>query len=224
MFLNRLLHDVGLGHASGGSVERAPAALRRLDLPQEDGDVDAAVRGRERPEPPRGLLQLRSQPTRLPRPAWYQATATWTSPWKKSFSAASDARHASSSASCAAKYSPRRAARGRARGQSRPTLDLAVLDPDLVRPEPGLRGRSRSCRCAGRTSSRATGRSGSGPRRAALAERPLQVQAVALQRVELAVQVDERDRLLAGLDRGYRPGRDVFDLGDACTNSIGFRR
>ena len=48
----------------------------------------------------------------------------------------------------------------------------------------------------------------------AFAERPLQVQTVALQRVELAVQVDERDRLLAGLDRGYRAGRDVLDLGD----------
>jgi len=31
----------------------------------------------------------RSQPTRLPRPAWYQATATWTRPWKKSRSSAS---------------------------------------------------------------------------------------------------------------------------------------
>src|SRR5215210_913277 len=50
----------------------------------------------------------RSQPGRFPRPAWCHATATWTRPWKKSFSSGSAARHASSRDSCASKYSPLR--------------------------------------------------------------------------------------------------------------------
>ena len=48
----------------------------------------------------------RSQPGRFPRPAWYQATATWTSPCRKSRSSGGASRHSSSSSSCAAKNSP----------------------------------------------------------------------------------------------------------------------
>ena len=48
----------------------------------------------------------------------------------------------------------------------------------------------------------------------ALSERPFQVQTVPLERVELAVEVDERDLDLAGLHRGNGSGRDVGDLGD----------
>ena len=51
-------------------------------LQAQVADVDAAVRRRERREPARRLLELAlAVATGRPRPAWYQATATWTSPW-----------------------------------------------------------------------------------------------------------------------------------------------
>ena len=57
VFLNRLLEDVGLGEYLAA---RGRACLRRgcLDLAEDSGDVDASVRGREGPEPARGLLEL----------------------------------------------------------------------------------------------------------------------------------------------------------------------
>ena len=84
------------------SVRRPPA--RRLHLREHARDVDAAMRRRERREPPRRLLELppRRRPA-FPRPAWYHATATWTRPWKKSRSSGGAARQASSSSSCASK-------------------------------------------------------------------------------------------------------------------------
>ena len=42
------------------------------------------MRRGEGPEPARGLLQLPGAADSFPRPAWYQATTAWTSPWKKS--------------------------------------------------------------------------------------------------------------------------------------------
>src|SRR5829696_6142698 len=69
----------------------------------------------------------RVQPISLPRPAWYQATTTCTSPWKKSFSAGGAARQTSSSASCAAKYSPARAS-SRPRSRSCSTLVPTVTE------------------------------------------------------------------------------------------------
>src|SRR5437870_4876349 len=67
---------------------------------------------------------------RRPRPAWYQATATWTSPWKKSRSCCGAARQAVSSSSCAAKYSP-------ARMSANPSLyadsNFSVFHLDVVR-------------------------------------------------------------------------------------------
>ena len=44
----------------------------------------------------------------LPRSACSDATATWTSPWRKSCSSAVASRHSSSSSSCASKYAPER--------------------------------------------------------------------------------------------------------------------
>src|SRR5919205_3306357 len=80
------------------------------------------------------FASCRSQPVRLPRPAWYQATATCTSPWKKSRSAGSAARQASSSSSWAAKYSPLRiSSRPRSSALSEGDLHLAVFDLDLER-------------------------------------------------------------------------------------------
>src|SRR5689334_19292073 len=74
----------------------------------------------------------RSHPLRLPRPAWYHATATCTRPWKKSRSSAAAARHSSSSSSCAAKNSPERMSSTPLR---KCDLDVPVLHADLVRPE-----------------------------------------------------------------------------------------
>ena len=48
----------------------------------------------------------------------------------------------------------------------------------------------------------------------ALAERPLQVQAVALHRVDLAVDAGERELPLADLHTGERAGFDLFQLRD----------
>src|SRR5690348_14221385 len=133
---------------------------------------------------------------RRPRPAWYQATATCTSPWKKSRSGWGAARQASSSSSCAAKYSP-------ARMSSTPLLksdsnfsvfDLDVVGAELDReielvlaradvvlpPVPGARQHA--------------------PLEAALAERPLEVDAVLLHGVEAAVAVREGDLLVACAD------------------------
>src|SRR2546428_13918279 len=66
---------------------------------------------------------------RRPRPAWYQATATCTSPWKKSRSPVGAARQASSSSSCAAKYSPRRMS---STPLSNADSNFSVVDLDVV--------------------------------------------------------------------------------------------
>src|SRR5204862_366644 len=71
----------------------------------------------------------RSIPIRRPRPAWYHATATCTSPCRKSRSSGGAARQASSSSSCAAKYSP---ARISSRPASNPDADLSVGDLHVV--------------------------------------------------------------------------------------------
>ena len=108
VFLNRLLNDVGLG-------DRFPLSGRSSSVPRAEPPRPGSVRRPRRLRDWTGVRGVsrraafsswRSQPTRFPRPAWYQATATWTSPWKKSRSAGSAARHACSSSSCAAKYSP----------------------------------------------------------------------------------------------------------------------
>ena len=53
-----------------------------LDLGEEVGDVDASMGRRAYGWRRRAALaSWRSNPGRLPRPAWCQATATWTRPW-----------------------------------------------------------------------------------------------------------------------------------------------
>ena len=82
-------------------LERPAGACRASARP------GAARRRRRRRDAPartaragaRAFSSCRSHPIRLPRPAWYQATATWTSPWKKSRSGPRRARHATSSSS-----------------------------------------------------------------------------------------------------------------------------
>src|SRR6185312_8459227 len=114
----------------------------------------------------------------------------------------------------AAKYSPLRA-RSSPRARSVETdLDGSTLDPDLVGP--GLDGEVEVVLARPRVVFPPVPGTGQVVVRVepALAERPLQVQAVALQREELAVQVHERDRLLARLDGRDGAGRNVLDLGD----------
>src|SRR6266516_2566146 len=139
----------------------------------------------------------RSQPVRFPRPAWYHATTTCTSPWKKSFSAGSAARHASSSASCAAKYSPARAS-SRPRSRSIDCdLDLAVLDRHLVRArldckiEVVLPGRDVVLPAVPRAGQIVVLVDPT------LAERAFQVETPSLQGVELALDVGKGERLAA---------------------------
>ena len=74
--------------AGAGSVERAggdePRARSRRPS-RTTVDVDAAMRrARTAPRRRAAFSSWRSQPGRLPRSAWSQATATWTSPWRKS--------------------------------------------------------------------------------------------------------------------------------------------
>ena len=107
---NRALRLVGLGVPSrastGVSASEPPAttARARLDLREHRCDVDAAVRrartARVAALPSRAGAR---SPAAGPRPAWYHATVTWTSPWKKSRSSGGAARQASSSSSCASK-------------------------------------------------------------------------------------------------------------------------
>ncbi len=56
--------------------------LRGAELPPHVGHVDAAVLGLVAPRAGAGPSRAAARaPTALPRPAWYQATATCTSPW-----------------------------------------------------------------------------------------------------------------------------------------------
>ena len=88
--LNRALDAIGLTQAlrrilnGRRQVERAAEhdRLRRAQLPPHAGHVDPAMLRLVRLEAAQALLEL--APSRrpvLPRPAWYQATATCTSPW-----------------------------------------------------------------------------------------------------------------------------------------------
>src|SRR6476659_2237967 len=156
------------------------------------------------------FASCRSQPIRLPRCPWYQATATWTSPWKKSRSASSAARHASSSSSCAAKNSPRRI---RSSPVWKLDANVAALDVDGIGLDPD--------RVVELVETRADvvlppvpGAGQDVIRERALAERPVEVQAGALGRVPLAVDVGQRELALAGADAAHRPGGDVLDLRD----------
>src|SRR5213080_1388886 len=145
----------------------------------------------------------RSQLTRLARPAWYQATATWTSPWKKSRSSAGAARHASSSSSWAAKNSPRRI-RSSPRSSSDGDADLAVFDANLVGLE--LDGAVELVLAGADVVLPAVpGTAQHVSLEPALAERSLQVEAVALRRVELVADPRERDVLLADPHARQRP-------------------
>src|SRR2546421_1174690 len=147
---------------------------------------------------------------RRPRPAWYQATATCTSPWKKSRSGCGAARQAVSSSSCAAKYS-------RARMSFRPCLyadsNFSVFHLDVVRLQldrevelvlPGADVVLPAVPRAGEDAAVEL----------AVAERPLQVEAMRLDGIETAVAVRERELLLAGLDGANGARRDVLDPSD----------
>src|SRR6476646_5815019 len=167
------------GTSSGGGSSE-PAARAAATWCRKPSTSTPRWAGANGPSRRSAFSSCRSNPVRFPRPAWYHATTTCTSPWKKSFSSGSDARHASSSASCAAKYSPRRA-RSSPRSRSVETdLDLSVLDLDLV----GLRlNREVEVVLAGlRVVLPAVPRAGEVVVRVehALAERPFQVQAVPL--------------------------------------------
>jgi len=48
----------------------------------------------------------------------------------------------------------------------------------------------------------------------ALPERPVEVEARALGRVPLAVDVGQRELTVSGMDTAYRAGGNVLDLGD----------
>ena len=97
VMVNRML-DARRAWARSSELRQARASsrsgshLRRgaIDLREHGRDVDAAVRrARTATSRRRAFSSWRSQPIRRPRPAWYQATATWTRPWKKSRSPAS---------------------------------------------------------------------------------------------------------------------------------------
>ena len=144
----------------------------------------------------------RSVPIRRPRPAWYQATATWTSPWKKSRSSVGAARQACSSSSCAAKYSPRGSARAPALNAD---SNFSVFDLDVVGAE--LDREVELVLARAHVVLPAVPRAGEDAAlEAALAERALEVEAVLLDGVEAAVAVREGDLLVAGLDRRMVPG------------------
>src|SRR5262249_44140685 len=156
----------------------------------------------------------RSQPVLFPRPAWYHATATWTSPWKKSRSSGSAARHASSSTSCAAKYSPVRMSSRPSASSSDCDLDLSVVDAHLVRAE--LDGVVELVEAGADVVLPAVPRAAEhGSLQVTVAQRPLQVETVSLGRVELVLDVRERDFLVAGADVRARPRRDVLDARDS---------
>src|SRR5438874_685779 len=140
------------------------------------------------------FASCRSIPIGRPRPAWYHATATCTSPCRNSRSSEGAARQASSSSSCAAKYSP---ARISSRPASNPDADLSVGDLHVVGLElnrevelvfPGAHVVLPAMPGTGEDA----------VLEHALPERPLQVQAVLLHRVEAAVAMGQRDLLLAG--------------------------
>ena len=59
----------------------------RVDLDEHARDVDAAVPGAYGPSRRSAFVELALAADSVPRPAWYHATATWTSPWRKSRSA-----------------------------------------------------------------------------------------------------------------------------------------
>src|SRR5438132_7263549 len=133
---------------------------------------------------------------RRPRPAWYQATATCTSPWKKSRSSCGAARQATSSSSCAAKYSPPRMSSNPAlyadsnfsvfhldvvRLQLDREIELVLPGADVVLPAVPRAGEDAALQLP-------------------VAERPLQVDAVRLDGVEPAVAVRQRNLVLAGPD------------------------
>src|SRR5213595_3844794 len=134
--------------------------------------------------------------TGRPRPAWYQATATWTSPWKKSRSSGAAARQASSSSSCASKYRP---ARISSRPRSNADADLSVLDPDVVRLELDCEVELVLAR-ADVVLPAVPGAGEDAALEPPLPERPLEVDAVRLDRVEAAVAVGERKLHVAGVD------------------------
>src|SRR4029079_1747525 len=152
-------------------------------------------------------------PTRFPRPAWYQATATWTRPWKKSRSSAGAARHASSSASCAAKNSPPRISSSPRASSSEIDPDLAVLDRDQVGLELDravelvLAGADVVLPAMPRTSEYVAVEP-------SLAQRRLQVDAVAVHRVHVVADAGERDVLLADPDARQGAGSDLVQAGD----------
>src|SRR5207244_1258956 len=125
---------------------------------------------------------------------WYQATATCTSPWKKSRSSCGAARQASSSSSCAAKYSPARISSTPA---SYSDSNFSVFHLDVVRAEldrevelvlprahvvlpavPGARQHA--------------------PLELAVTERSLQMEALRLDGVKAPVAVRQGDVLLTG--------------------------
>src|SRR5437763_12330708 len=180
----------------------------------------------------RAFSSWRSQPARLPRPAWYQATATCTRPWRKSRSAGSAARHASSSSSWAAKNSPSRISSSpRSRG-SRPIparegsagesfrddfldgdLDLAAFDLHLEGLQPDrvvelvLPGSHVVLPAVPGTAQHRTFEP-------PLRKRPVQVQASMLSCEEFAADVCDRNRLLVDLHGRDRPRWDVLHTRD----------
>ena len=106
VYLNRFLEWVGLDTcclvrpvAGGARVTRPRPPARGRDVLQHDVDVDTPVLGAVPVSRRAAFSSWRSQPGRLPRVAWSQATATWTSPWRKSRSAGGASRHSSSSSS-----------------------------------------------------------------------------------------------------------------------------
>src|SRR5437763_16970694 len=165
----------------------------------------------------RAFSSWRSQPTRLPRPAWYQATATCTRPWRKSRSAASAGRQASSSSSWAAKNSPARIkARPRSNGSSRcresseRDLHLTAFDLDLERLQPDrvvelVLARAHVVLPA--VPGAAQGLS----LELTFRKRSAQMQARVLRCEYFAVYVGDRSCLVGDLHGRDRPRRDVLD-------------
>src|SRR5438105_15164729 len=92
-------------------------------------------------------------------------------------------------------------------------LDLAVLDPHLVGPEPD-RAVELVLAAPDVVLPAVPGAGEDVVVDATFAERPVEVEALALRRIELAVYVRERDSLLARLHGADRAGRDVVHAGD----------
>ena len=107
IYVNRALEWFGSspcsrsGPAAGRAGPRSPAPRQPRPGRGRERRRRRGAAGAYGPRRRVAFASWRDAPGWFPFAAWCQATVTWTSPWRKSRSAAGASRHSSSSASCA---------------------------------------------------------------------------------------------------------------------------